>query len=517
MKERDRDLLVLGFKDLINRLKGWRDTNTDRSQMFEYLIIWGKFMFKICADFENTEIRTLCWKLLSDIGNILGNPPTGNYYQECFPKSNAYSRNPGWSCYNIIRELGLFFKIFKIHKLPTQGSLFKNAFERVPKIYDTVYELSKLNGYLICEGFFTFSTFLTIENSDASYITISKSCVEKSKRYINKILDNIEDFSEELKRKQVYYLLSRLALINMKLYPKKEDISKNLINKITMDLERFTQFTQLPLILLDIKDMHFNNQYSVLLSHLQILIKNMEFYHTEWKTRPNLVLSKYLILEKNEKDQLCIEIIKILTELLYPHIKANREIIIDSLKKSIYQFQQKIQSILKSENHYSGILSTFINNLVIHRGWHIEEQKPSGVSPTAEKRQFDNIGGLGSLDFVFIDEKNELLTICEALILKSNVKKVIEEHLLKIFKYDTIGLPFNFIIIYSKAAKFEDLWANYQTTVLNTPFKYELKEKRFYDETDRYNINRESRLGKTIHLRQGKPMDLYHFLINTNF
>ena len=57
MKERDRDLLVLGFKDLINRLKGWRDTNTDRSQMFEYLIIWGKFMFKICADFENTEIR----------------------------------------------------------------------------------------------------------------------------------------------------------------------------------------------------------------------------------------------------------------------------------------------------------------------------------------------------------------------------------------------------------------------------------------------------------------------------
>ncbi|TKJ25372.1 MAG: hypothetical protein CEE42_07830 [Promethearchaeota archaeon Loki_b31] len=200
-----------------------------------------------------------------------------------------------------------------------------------------------------------------------------------------------------------------------------------------------------------------------------------------------------------------------------PDIKTNRELIIETLIKCIYQFQQIIQSIQKSEDHYSVILSKFINNSIERYGWHTEDQVPSGISASAEKRKFDHIGGLGNLDFVLMNEKNLLLAICEALVLKSNVIKTIEEHLLKIFKYDIIGLPFNFIIIYSKAVHFEDLWSNYKETVLKTPFKYKLKEKQFYDESDQYNINSELRQGKTIHIRQGKPMNLYHFLINTNF
>ena len=89
--------------------------------------------------------------------------------------------------------------------------------------------------------------------------------------------------------------------------------------------------------------------------------------------------------------------------------------------------------------------------------------------------------------------------------------------MLKIFKYDAIGLPFNFIIIYSKVVKFDELWSKYKETVIKVPFKYKLKEKRFYDESDQYDIKSELRMGKTIHIRQGKSMDLYHFLINTSF
>ena len=209
--------------------------------------------------------------------------------------------------------------------------------------------------------------------------------------------------------------------------------------------------------------------------------------------------------------------IKELELLPQPDIKTYRELIIDSLIKCIYQFQQTIQSIQKSEDHYSLILSKFINNSIEKYGWHTEDQVPSGISALAEERKFENIGGLGKLDFILKDEKNMLLTICEALVLNSNVKKIIEEHLLKIFKYDTIGMPFNFIIVYSKAGKFEDLWLSYQETVLNTSFKYKLEKKQFYDENKLYEVKSELRLGKTIHIRQEKTMELYHFLINTNF
>lgn len=517
MMQQDKELITLGFKDLVRRLGGWREFYIDRSQMFEYLIIWGKFIFKICSDFDDQEIRSLCWKLLSDIGNILGRPPTRNYYQECFPGSHAHSFNPGWDCYNIIQELGLFFEIFKIHELPTQGSLFKNAFERVPEIFRKVHTLSKLNGYLACEGFLTFSIFLTIEKSDHSYLTIAKKCVEKCQSYINKILDKIEDFSEEMKEGKAYYLLSRLALINRKLYPKKEDVSKNLINKIIGDLERFTKFTQLPLILLDIKDMLINDKYQILLRHLEKLIKGIEFNRLEWKTRPNLVLSKYLLLLKKDKHQLSEKIKDILIQIIHPHIKTNRKFIIETMIKCIYQLQQKIKTIKESEDHYSEYLSSLINNLIDHRKWHIEEQKPSGTSASSGKKKWEKIGGLGELDFVFMDEKNMILTICEAFVLRFNDKKTINNHLLKIFKYDAIGLPFNFIIIYSKVVKFDELWSKYKETVIKVPFKYKLKEKRFYDESDQYDIKSELRMEKTIHIRQGKSMDLYHFLINTSF
>ncbi len=194
-----------------------------------------------------------------------------------------------------------------------------------------------------------------------------------------------------------------------------------------------------------------------------------------------------------------------------------KEIIIDSFIKCIYQFQRKIKIVKESEDHFSGFLCSLINNLIDYRKWHIEEQKPSGKSATSDKKKWEKIGGLGELDFVFMDEKNMILTICEAFVLRFNDKKIINDHLLKIFNYDAIGLPFNFIIIYSKVVKFDDLWPKYKKTVLNVPFKYELKAEQFYDESDQYNIKSNLRMGKTVHIRQEKPMDLYHFFINTNF
>ncbi len=193
-----------------------------------------------------------------------------------------------------------------------------------------------------------------------------------------------------------------------------------------------------------------------------------------------------------------------------------KEIIIENIIACIYQFQEKIQITKESENHFSGFLSSLINNRINHRKWHIEEQKPSGKSATSDKRKWESIGGLGELDFAFVNENDMILTICEALVLKSNDKKTINDHLLKIFNYDATGLPFNFIIVYSKVVNFDKLWPKYKETVLNIPFKYELKEKCFFDESDHYNLRINLRMGKTAHIREGKPTELYHFFINTN-
>ena len=414
------------------------------------------------------------------------------------------------------KMVGHFMSLFskkKIRSLTIADYKFKSFIFEYPRLSNSnilltlykilyIYYQNRFKNYPISIHPFNFYGKITKRES-SDYITIFKELVNEFHSYLislySYIGEDMEDFLSEMETFR--YKITPIEFEKLIKYEQyfEEIFEKFFSNEIPeWCRERFEKW-----VFEHHKDKDFSVNKPVMIFRLPRFPK--AYLKLRARIREILNNIKHLLLSKSKK------------EIGQKEYSTNRIVIIKSLIKCIYQFQQKIQSIQKSEDHYSGILSTFINNLINNRGWHIEEQKPSGISPTAEKRKFDHIGGLGNLDFVFIDEKNMLLTICEALILNSNVKMTIEEHLLKIFKYDTIGLPFNFIIIYSKAVKFEDLWSNYQETVLKTPFKYKLKENQFYDESDQYNINSESRLGKTIHIRQGKLMDLYHFLINTNF
>lgn len=224
-----------------------------------------------------------------------------------------------------------------------------------------------------------------------------------------------------------------------------------------------------------------------------------------------------IILRPND---ICLVGIDLLLPIEYESLQFQysndhvKEDIIEILIKCVYQFQQKFKSIKESEDHYSIILSGLINNLVEHRNWHTEDQKPSGKSASYEEKKSKNVGGLGELDFVIMDENNKFITICEALVLRYNDETRITEHLSKIFDYDATGRPFNFVLIYSKAVNYEDQWVKYQNSVLKVPFKHELEPKDFKDLSDHYKTDTNLRMGRTIHLRQGKSIELYHFFIN---
>lgn len=54
----------------------------------------------------------------------------------------------------------------------------------------------------------------------------------------------------------------------------------------------------------------------------------------------------------------------------------------------------------------------------------------------------------GEIDIKVEDSKNDLVTICECLNLKSFLKKNIIYHIDKVFNYDLNGLPENYLIVY---------------------------------------------------------------------
>ena len=100
------------------------------------------------------------------------------------------------------------------------------------------------------------------------------------------------------------------------------------------------------------------------------------------------------------------------------------------------------------------------------------------------------------------------ISIIEALNLNGLVTAYLDEHIDKIYKYDTLGNAFNFLVSYVKVKEFGEFWDKYVKHIKNYKYPYALVDvneniQREYEYADiRYII--------TIHNRNGKETILYH-------
>lgn len=116
----------------------------------------------------------------------------------------------------------------------------------------------------------------------------------------------------------------------------------------------------------------------------------------------------------------------------------------------------------------------------------------------------------GELD-IFILDKNELpLSIIEAINLDSLRRKELKEHLFKLFDYDVTGLKTNFMLIYSTALGFDELWNKYIQFIKEFDFKYNLDE---LVKEELYNYS-DIKMIKSIHMRNGIQVECIHIMVN---
>lgn len=143
-----------------------------------------------------------------------------------------------------------------------------------------------------------------------------------------------------------------------------------------------------------------------------------------------------------------------------------------------------------------------IANLLEARGFKVKDQSQWSIS---------NKGiNSGEID-VFIFNKNDTpMSIIEALNLDSLKKKYLNTHLDKLFKYDTTGLKNNFILIYSLAKNFDNLWIKYIAYIQEYDFIY---NRIFFDEIYIYQFA-DIRICKTMHNRNNMKVNIYHIMIN---
>lgn len=184
--------------------------------------------------------------------------------------------------------------------------------------------------------------------------------------------------------------------------------------------------------------------------------------------------------------------------------RKKKKNLFDEISSSLLRIQGR-KHTLRSENEKNDALTDSLRD----KGYYVADQTRFGRSGSDKSKNYDS----GELDIMICDSKSnaDLISIVEAFELSSvgNENKIIKSHIDKLlFKYDTAGNDENFVVIYSKAKRFNRLWQKYKAHINEIVFsnKADIKELEL--------SKSEIKAGLTEYDRSGKRLRLYHMFVN---
>lgn len=176
----------------------------------------------------------------------------------------------------------------------------------------------------------------------------------------------------------------------------------------------------------------------------------------------------------------------------------NREIVFKDLFNACIKLQKNPTFINVLEDQRND----FIRDILETGGYQIKDQTRQGKSAS---------GILSGEVDILLHDKGRPISIIEALNLNELKEAYLDEHIDKIYKYDTLGNAFNFLVSYVKVKDFGKFWEKYIAHIRNYKYPYELVcvDDNITNEYDYADI----RYISTIHNRNGKRTILDHICL----
>lgn len=251
-------------------------------------------------------------------------------------------------------------------------------------------------------------------------------------------------------------------------------------------------------------DFHFNSfkeKQDLFVNHIEfrILPQLENFTRTDHKLYEKLIYEwineKREKLNNEEKDFLLNSVISVCLTFL----------------DNIFEYKKA-----ESENKYNILLRDFLKHRINNRKWYIKDQSMGG---TTDPKVVSNTSGIAFRDLIIENEDGNHLSAIECLRIKSIPKNessdtIINEHLVKIFRNEPIGISPLFVISYCETKSFEDTWNKYLNYITQIDFG---RYQHLSLETD-IGIEEYSNLkvAKMNHYRSLKNIEVYHLFINMN-
>ncbi len=166
------------------------------------------------------------------------------------------------------------------------------------------------------------------------------------------------------------------------------------------------------------------------------------------------------------------------------------------------KYQKKIEDLMNDD----------LVDLLRTKGHNISDQTRSGISSTGQ--------GTGELDIMIRRANGIPVTIIECFRLDSCGSKnvVVVEHINKLLsKYDTHELKRKFIIVFGEAARFDNLWVNYQEYIKNLNNNIDFGDtyplSGFSMRNDLHSFAN-LKVGVSRHENNGGTLEIVHLMIN---
>lgn len=179
--------------------------------------------------------------------------------------------------------------------------------------------------------------------------------------------------------------------------------------------------------------------------------------------------------------------------------KNSKETILNDLLSACVKLQSNATYYARSENQRND----FIRDLLKMAEYDVIDQGRRGLS---------SIGKCpGEVD-ILIEEDGLPVTIIEALNLDSLKANYLDNHIDKIYRYDTVGNMFNIILSYVSVFDFSKFCEKYSKHIKEYQYIYPLKsvDDEFMIEKFPYS---DIRVMKTLHNRNGCETILYHVCV----
>ncbi|WBX72946.1 hypothetical protein PG913_08530 [Tenacibaculum pacificus] len=217
---------------------------------------------------------------------------------------------------------------------------------------------------------------------------------------------------------------------------------------------------------------------------------------------------------------------KLYEKLIYEWINEKREklsneekdFLLNSIISVCLTFLDNVFEYKKaqSENKYNILLRDFLKHRINNRKWSIKDQSMGG---TTDPKIESNTSGIAFRDLIIENEDGNHLSAIECLRIKSIPKNessdtIINEHLVKIFRNEPIGISPLFVISYCETKSFENTWNKYLNYITQIDFgQYQHLSLETEIGLEEYS---NLKVAKMNHYRSLKNIEVYHLFINMN-